>query len=119
MRSDDYDGSGGYDWCIYCETCGYDEIKPHDYFEAKSDDACFVCHNRRCMYSFSETDIKEDDQGEWHCPECKSTNIMKHERCQCDIPTVSGTVYQGVEAHLSLQQTSAYLSILDVGINLI
>ena len=46
------------------------------------------------MYSFSVCDIDEREEDEWHCPECKSTNIMKHERCQCDEPTASGTVYR-------------------------
>jgi hypothetical protein len=35
-------------------------------------------------------DVEVDDQGEWHCPECSSSNIMIHERCQCDVPTASG-----------------------------
>ena len=89
---DDYDS--GYDWCIHCETCKDDEIKPHEYFESSSDTECFVCHNRNCLSSFEEDDIKVDNQGEWHCPACQSIHVMIHERCQCEEPTASGTVYQ-------------------------
>lgn len=78
--------------CIHCETCGDDEIKPHECHE--SSDKCGVCHNRNCLNSFEEDDIKVDDLGEWHCPACQSTHVMIHERCQCDEPTASGTVYQ-------------------------
>jgi DNA-directed RNA polymerase subunit RPC12/RpoP len=89
---DDY--NSGYDWCVYCETCQDDEIKPHEYFESSSETECFVCHNKKCMHSFSEYDIEEDEEGEWHCPECNFDKIMKHVRCQCDEPTASGTVYR-------------------------
>jgi hypothetical protein len=44
--------------------------------------------------SFDPSDIEVDDQGDWYCPECKSPHVMIHEKCQCDIPTASGTVYQ-------------------------
>lgn len=76
--------------CLHCETCGDDEIEPHEYHETS--DKCAVCHKRNCL--FDEDDIEVDDQGEWDCPECKSVHVMIHERCQCDEPTASGTVYQ-------------------------
>ena len=86
---DSYD-SGGWDWCIHCETCREDEDTPHEYFEGSSDDKCLVCQNRHCKFSFSTIDVEVDHQGEWHCAECNSSNIMIHERCQCDVPTASG-----------------------------
>ena len=38
--------------------------------------------------------MEKDIDGEWHYPECKSTHILRHERCQCDEETASGTIYQ-------------------------
>jgi hypothetical protein len=86
---ENYDSGVG---CLHCETCGGDEIEPHEYHETA--DKCAVCHNCKCLFSFDPSDIEVDDQGDWHCPECKSPHVMIHEKCQCDIPTASGTVYQ-------------------------
>lgn len=46
------------------------------------------------MHSFDILDVEKDYYGEWHCPVCWSTHVMKHERCRCDEPTASGTIYR-------------------------